>query len=75
MPVDNTVTVTGSAGPGLAVTALALTGVRQLNFDFEGQTFEVVQELGTKQFQFSNIDTVTFSIPVAGGNVAVTITT
>lgn len=75
-----TATVTAKTGPGLTVTAQALTGVTKMNFAFGPQSnpnskqnvLFVSCDQGDLQFDINATTTVTCTI-TAGGNAAWTI--
>lgn len=59
----NTVTITSTTGPGVTDTALVLTDVVDLRFNFAARTVYVKRESGPGQyFSFNSITTVTFTI-------------
>jgi len=68
-----TVTITGKTGPGITVTAAAFTGVLSLLFDYGRSVIQMMTDQGPKEFQYSNIATVT--VTISGGNTAITIST
>jgi hypothetical protein len=68
-----TVTITSSTGPGQAVTSLKYTDITKLNFNFGANTvaMEHTTPLGTQYFDYSAMNTVTFTI--SSGLTTVTI--
>lgn len=76
MSTPNTVVVTSAyIGPGLTAASLTIQDVRSVNFNLSAQVVEVNTEDGNvRQFQYSNIDTVTFAFPGTTGQYGTTIT-
>lgn len=69
-----TATVTGNTGPGGTVTALVLSNVESIEFDFQHSMINFLYNSGkTFKLAWTSIATVTFSI--SGGNATVTIST
>lgn len=73
MSVGNMI-VTADIGPEKSVTALALSGVRELRYDFPSDRLQITLANGkVKSFDYSTIATVTHSI--SSGVATVTIST
>lgn len=66
-------TVTAKAGPGLTVTAVALTGVTRMDFGIKGRSIlEVYCDQGRLEYDINSTTTISCTI-TAGGNAAWTI--
>ena len=66
------VTITSSTGPGQAVTALAISNVVDVEYDFAKNTVRVMTSDGKLQyFDYSAVATVTQVI--SGGSTTITI--
>lgn len=64
-------TVTGTAGPGLAVTAQVFSGIRSFKADDQNM-LELVESDGTV-LNISIAAATTFTVVVSGGNYTVTV--
>lgn len=60
--MSNTATVTATYGPGLTATALVLSNVSAINFDFRAFTVQVFQDDKFETYSLTGVTTVTFSI-------------
>jgi hypothetical protein len=67
----STVTVTGTAGPGLTVSAVTFTGVTSFSIDTDSEMLTVVTNSVTKQVSIAAAATIL--VTVSGSNYTVTI--
>ena len=67
-------TVTADIGPGEAVSAIVLSGVRELHYDFPDDRLQIMLSDGkVRSFDYSTIATITHTI--SAGVATVTIST
>jgi len=63
MPGTGTATVTAKAGPDLSATAIVLSDVLRMEYDFYGRVFRFfTEDEGIKEFDYSNIATITMTV-------------
>lgn len=73
MSVGN-ITITADVGPKLSVSALVITNVRSLHYDFPSDRLQITLADGTVQhYDYSTIATITHTI--SSGVATVTIST
>ena len=69
--LTTTINVTGSAGPGIAVTSLAFTDVTAFQYDTQNEILNINQ--GTKVTPIAIPTATTFTVTISGSTVTVTI--
>jgi hypothetical protein len=63
MPGFGTATVTGKAGPGLTATAITLTNITRMEYDFYGLVYRFFTlNDGIKEFDYADITTITMTV-------------
>jgi hypothetical protein len=67
----STATVTGKAGPNIAVTAVVYTGVTQFDMNSDNNILTIWQ--GTKATMIAIEAAVTITVTVAGGQYTLTV--
>ena len=68
------VTVTAKAGPAIQATTLAIQNVTLLTFDFGKEVVTMfVGGSVEREFDFTSVGTITFTVSAAGGNGTITL--